>query len=187
MLAGTLQQQQPSLVYIVHYCVYILYILYILYYIVLYILYILYYITLHCIVIYCTISSNSQVIVKNHSIQFLIFLIIVVKVSSRPLRSSKLLTFNWFCKFWSAPKSKKDANCRNNEDHVDDDDHDHVHPMFLNIRFSLVPIFLQEIPSVLFPPSPHFRTSSLVVLLLNTGSSVLSFCDNHDYDDDEWE
>ena len=134
------------------YFVYIVYIYIILYYIVLYILYILYYITLHCIVIYCTISSNSQVIVKNHSIQFLIFLIIVVKVSSRSLWSSELLTFNWFCKFWSAPESKKDANCRN--------DDDHVHLMFLNIRFSLVPIFLHEIPSVLFPPSPHFRTSS---------------------------
>ena len=151
-------------------CTYFVYIVYnyiILYYIVLYILYILYYITFHCIVIYCTISSNSQVIVKNHSIQFLIFLIIVVKVSSRSLWSSELLTFNWFCKFWSAPKSKKDANCRNDEDHVDDEDDDHVHLMFLNIRFSLVPIFLHEIPSVLSPPQPPFSHQQLV-LLLNT-------------------
>ena len=44
VLAGTLQQQQPSLVYIVHYCVYILYILY---------YSILYCTVLHCI--YCTI------------------------------------------------------------------------------------------------------------------------------------
>ena len=163
MLAGTLQQQQPSLVYIVHYCVYILYILYILYYIVLYILYILYYITLHCIVIYCTISSNSQVIVKNHSIQFLIFLIIVVKVSSRPLRSSKLLTFNWFCKFWSAPKSKKDANCRNNEDHVDDDDHDHVIMFtlcFLTFGFLWCQFFFRKFRLCFSPPAPIFAPAA---------------------------
>ena len=90
--------QKTPMCWLVHYNnsnphLYILYIIvciyciYCIYYIILYCitLYILYYIALHCIVMYCTISSNSQVIVKNHSIQFLIFLIIVVKVSSRSL------------------------------------------------------------------------------------------------------
>ena len=77
MLAGTLQQQQPSLVYIVHYCVYILYILY---YSILYctVLHCIYCTILHIVLLYIVLCSLTQVDTNFSVLSFVIIMIMTM-------------------------------------------------------------------------------------------------------------